>query len=278
MRFLIYGAGSAGCGIAQQIANGIAAEHQTDVQTAYQQITCVDKQGVLTDNMDLSLAQTPFARPHSEWTDTNTTDLKSIVSQVHPHVLIGTSTIGGAFTESVVREMHTHVERPIILPLSNPTRLHEATPSDLIHWTQGAALIATGSPFDPVEFNGQIYEIGECNNSVCFPGIGLGCVLSKATKLTDEMLMAAVKGVASKAPVVNDERKPLVPDVGDAREVSVAIAVNVIREARRQGLVREGDVPDSDDEGELEEWVKARMWVAEYPEYERVGDIRRAEI
>jgi malate dehydrogenase (oxaloacetate-decarboxylating) len=274
VRFLVYGAGSAGCGIAQQIANGIAAEYQTDIQNAYKQITCIDKQGVLTDSMDLSIAQKPFARAHSEWDGKNTTDLKSIVAEVKPHVLIGTSTIAGAFSEPVVKEMHKHVDRPIILPLSNPTRLHEAKPVDLIHWTDGKALIATGSPFDPVDYKGQTYEIGECNNSVCFPGIGLACVLSKAKKLTDEMLMAAIKGMASKAPVLKDEKLPLVPDVDIAREVSVAIAASVIREAKRQELIGEVNIPD----GDLESWVEGRMWEAEYPEYEKVGDLGRAEI
>ena len=215
----------------------------------------------------LSVAQLPFARPISEWQDKNTTDLTSIVFAVKPHVLIGTSTQPGAFSESVVKEMQKHVERPIILPLSNPTRLHEAVPSDLIKWTDGQALIATGSPFDPVTHNGVTYEIGECNNSVCFPGIGLGCILSGASKLTDEMLMAAIKGMAAEAPVVEDPKKPLVPDVEVAREVSVAIAAAVIKMARKQGLCGEKSVPQG--ERELLEWIKKKMWDAVYPEYEK---------
>lgn len=213
------------------------------------------------------MAQKSFARPQDEWKDKNTTDLASIISEVKPHVLIGTSTQPGAFTESVVKEMAKHFDRPIILPLSNPTDLHEAVPKDLIHWTEGKALIATGSPFDPVSYNGTTYEIGECNNSVCFPGIGLGCILSKAEKLTDEMLLAAVKGVASKAPVLQDERKSLVPDVDVAREVSVAIAAKVIAAGRKMGVLREESVPERDDD--LPNWIEAKMWQPVYPEYEK---------
>ena len=232
--------------------------------------SCIDQQGVLTEDLgdNLSLAQKPFARPSEEWKGKETKDLASIISEVKPHVLIGTSTRAGAFSEPVVKEMAKHCDRPIILPLSNPTRLHEAKPADLIKWTNGKALIATGSPFDPVEHNGKTYEIGECNNSVCFPGIGLGCILSRAARLSNEMLMAAIKGMASKAPVLQDETKPLVPDVDVAREVSVAIAASVIRQAKIQGLCREQNVPDNDDE--LPRWVKAKMWDAVYPEYQKV--------
>ncbi len=217
---------------------------------------------------DLSIAQKPFARPSEEWEGKETTDLTSVVAEVKPHVLIGTSTQAGAFTESVVKEMAEHVDRPIILPLSNPTKLHEASPADLIKWTDGKAFVATGSPFDPVEYKGTTYEVGECNNSVCFPGIGLGCILSKAARLSDEMLMAAIKGMASKAPVLTDERKPLVPNVDVAREVSVAIATSVIKQAKSQGLCREQHVPDNDDE--LSQWVEGQMWDAVYPEYQKV--------
>ena len=230
---------------------------------------CVDKDGVLTEDLGdkLSIAQKPFARPKGDWKGKNTTDLESIVAEVKPHVLIGTSTKASAFTESIVKEMAKHVDRPIILPLSNPTRLHEATPADLIKWTDGKALIATGSPFDPVEHNGTTYEVGECNNSVCFPGIGLGCVLSKAARLTDEMLMAAIKGMASKAPVLKDPTKPLVPDVEVAREVSVAVAAAVIAKAKEQGHCREEGIPD--DEEEFKKWIEEQMWEPVYPKYEK---------
>ena len=225
----------------------------------------------------LNLAQQPFARPSSSWpqgSEENTTDLTTIISHIKPHVLIGTSTRAGAFTESAVREMHKHVDRPIILPLSNPTSLHEAVPEDLIHWTDGKALIATGSPFDPVEYKGTTYEVGECNNSVCFPGIGLGCILSKASRLTDAMLLAGVKGMASMAPILVDEKLPLVPDVEVARSVSLAIAAGVIAQAKKDGVCQEEGVPeiaDGDADGhemeDLKRWIEDRMWRAEYPEF-----------
>ena len=180
-------------------------------------------------------------------------------------MLIGTSTRPGSFTQKVVQEMAKHVERPIILPLSNPTRLHEAKPADLIEWTQGRALVATGSPFEPVDYNGKSYEIGECNNSCCFPGIGLGCVLSQATRLTNEMLLAAVKAMATDAPALKDPTKGLVPDVTDARRVSVSIAVAIIQKAKKLHLCREPEVPDADDD--IQAWVKKQMWQPVYKEY-----------
>ena len=134
----------------------------------------------------------------------------SVVKNVKPNVLIGTSTVPGSFTKEIVQEMARHVQRPIVLPLSNPTRLHEAVPRDLLHWTDGKALVATGSPFDPVKGpwgkDGKEIEIvpAECNNSVVFPGIALGSVLSRAKLVTDEMLVAAVEGVASMAPSQDD--------------------------------------------------------------------------
>ena len=225
----------------------------------------------------LNLAQQNFARPTSSWpknSQENTTDLTTIISHIKPHVLIGTSTRAGAFTESAVREMHKHVNRPIILPLSNPTSLHEAVPKDLIHWTNGKALIATGSPFDPVEYQGTTYEVGECNNSVCFPGIGLGCILAKASRLTDAMLLAGVKGMASMAPVLKDEKLPLVPDVDVARSVSVAIAAGVIAQAKKDGVCGEEGIPeiegwdgDGHEMKQLKSWIEERMWRAEYPEF-----------
>ena len=187
--------------------------------------------------------------------------------------------------------MAKHVERPIILPLSNPTRLHEAIPEDLLNWTEGRALVATGSPFPPVKYNGQWYEVGkrpapsrkgkillsfkygatdirlsiikaECNNSTAFPGIGLGVILSRSRLLSDKMLVAAVKAIAQQSPVLKDPKKGLVPDITDVREVSVHIAKAVIQQAVNEGLATEKDIPKDDDE--LEEWVKVQMWEPRY--------------
>lgn len=174
----------------------------------------------------------------------------------------------GSFTEEVVKAMHEHSSRPIIFPLSNPTRLHEAKPADLLTWTNGQALVATGSPFDPVtgpwaeDGSDVTIEIAECNNSVVFPGIGLGCILSRARLLTDRMLVAAVQGVASLSPVLKDPRAPLLPDVEEVRTVSVKVAKSVIQAAVEEGVATEQDIPA--DDGDLEAWIREQMWNPEY--------------
>lgn len=157
--------------------------------------------------------------------------------------------------------MASHVERPIIFPLSNPTRLHEATPSELIEWTNGKVLVATGSPFSPVTYKGQTYDVAECNNSTCFPGIGLGCVLSRARLLTDGMLVAAVKALAALSPALRDPTKALLPDVDEAREISVKIAHAVIKKAVAEDVAQE-DIPADDDD--LDEWIREQMWAPVY--------------
>jgi malate dehydrogenase (oxaloacetate-decarboxylating) len=215
--------------------------------------------------MSLSIAQKPYARKASEWDGKDAKSLRSIIAEVKPHVLIGTSTKPGSFTKEVVQEMAKHVDRPIILPLSNPTKLHEAKPEDLIHWTEGRALVATGSPFPPVKYNGKEIEVAECNNSVCFPGIGLGGVLCKTKLLTDKMLVAAVTALAKEAPAMKDPEKALVPGVEQARPVSVKIAMAVIRCAVEEGLTQAPDIPESDEE--LQQWVEAQMWDPVYRPY-----------
>ncbi|ETN45908.1 uncharacterized protein HMPREF1541_00089 [Cyphellophora europaea CBS 101466] len=268
MRMVVFGSGSAGCGIAEQVQSAIAAEANKSKDEVKRNIWCVDRDGLILDQMDLSIAQKPFARAASEWSGKDTKSLQAIIAEVKPHVLIGTSTKPGAFTQEVVEEMARHVERPVIFPLSNPTRLHEAQPSDINKWTKGKALIATGSPFPPVEFEGNKYEVAECNNSVCFPGIGLGAVLSRAKLLTDKMLAEGVRALADASPALKDANKGLVPDVDQARPVSVKIAMAVIRAAQDEGLARTSHIPESDEE--LEQWVKAQMWEPTYKRYEKV--------
>lgn len=163
--------------------------------------------------------------------------------------------------------MAAHVSHPIIFPLSNPTRLHEAEPQDLNDWTHGKALIATGSPFPPVSYEGKQYEVAECNNSTVFPGIGLGCVLSRARLLSDKMLVAACKTLAAQAPALKDPDRGLLPDVVDVREISVRIAGAVVRQAVEEGLSQAQGIPGRGEDGEeeeLEEWVRAQMWEARY--------------
>lgn len=191
-----------------------------------------------------------------------------MIKEVKPNVLIGTSTKPGAFTEDVIKEMASHVDRPIIMPLSNPTRLHEAVPKDLLKWTEGRALVATGSPFEPVKGpwgkDGKevTIKVAECNNSVVFPGIGLGAVLSRAKLVTGKMLVAAVEAVAEMSPALKDNTAPLLPGVEIVRDVSVNVASKVIRAAVEDGLATEKGIPDKDED--IKEWIREQMWNPEY--------------
>ncbi|KXG52809.1 Malic enzyme, NAD-binding [Penicillium griseofulvum] len=263
VRVVIFGSGTAGIGIADQISDTIATETQKSKDEASKQIWCIDKPGLLVKSLGdkLTEGQTPFARDDDQWSE-NDRDLLSVVKKVHPHVLIGTSTKPGAFTEDIIREMANNVERPIIFPLSNPTRLHEAKPADLYKWTDGRALVATGSPFPPVTHNGKEYDIAECNNSTCFPGIGLGAVLSQCRLVSKKMLVAAVEALKARSPALKDPSQPLLPDVEDVREISVDIAAAVISCAVEEGLAQAEGIPTTD--SELREWIRIQMWEAEY--------------
>src|SRR5277367_6197026 len=205
---------------------------------------CIDKPGLLVKSHGdkLTHAQAPYARDDKDWEGKDHSDLLSVIKEVKPHVLIGTSTKPKAFTREVVTEMAAHVNQPIILPLSNPTRLHEAEPEDINEWSKGKALIATGSPSPPVIYNGTTYEVAECNNSTCFPGIGLGCVLSRTKLLSDAMLVAAVKALAAQSPALKNPDKGLLPDVVNVREISVHIARAVIKQAVEEGLATEAGI------------------------------------
>lgn len=264
MRMIVFGAGTAGTGIADQIRDAIVAENGKPQKEASRQIWCIDKPGLLLKSHGdkLTQAQHNYAREDSEWVGKKHDDLLSVVKEVKPHVLIGTSTKPKAFTEQVIKEMAKHVDRPIVLPLSNPTRLHEADPKDINNWTEGKALIATGSPFPPVRYNGKEYEIAECNNSAVFPGIGLGAVLSRSKLLSDKMLVAAVRALADQSPAMQDPDKALLPDVKDVRELSVHIAKAVVRTAVEEDLAMEKDIPS--DDANLEEWVREQMWQPRY--------------
>ncbi|KAJ4309889.1 NAD-dependent malic enzyme, mitochondrial [Neodidymelliopsis sp. IMI 364377] len=271
-RFVMFGSGTAGTGIADQIKDAISQQTGKSKEEAGQQIWCVDKPGLLLEGKkdQLTPAQIGYARKDSEWEGKDHNDLLSVVKEVKPHVLIGTSTKAGAFTEDVVREMAKHVDRPVIFPLSNPTKLHEAKPQDLYDWTDGKVLVATGSPFDPVRYDGKEYEISECNNSVTFPGIGLGAVLSRTRLMTPALLVSAVEALAAAAPVVNGSGSGLLPDVEDVREISVQIARNVIKKAVEDDLAQQKDIPTNDDD--LEEWIREQMWNAEYRPLELVDE------
>ncbi|KAG0652187.1 NAD-dependent malic [Hyphodiscus hymeniophilus] len=279
VRLVIFGSGTAGTGIADQVRDAIAADSEKSKEEAAKQIwqatlsntiRCVDKPGLLLKSHDdkLTHAQIPYARDDADWEGIEHNDLLSVIKEVKPHVLIGTSTKPKSFTQAVVEEMSSHVSRPIIFPLSNPTRLHEASPSDINEWSHGKALIATGSPFPPVTYEGRSYEVAECNNSTCFPGIGLGCVLSRSKLLSDKMLVAAVKALAAQSPALKDPDKGLLPDVVNVREISVRIAGAVIKQAVEEGLATQEGIPS--DDAELDEWIREQMWDAVYRPLKRV--------
>ena len=163
--------------------------------------------------------------------------LAEVVGQVHPTVLIGASTQGGAFTEDIVKDMAAHVDRPIILPLSNPTSMCEAVPADLLAWTDGRALVATGSPFAPVTHNGRTYRIPQSNNALIFPGLGLGVTVARASRITDNMISAASTAVAELADPTTPGA-PLLPLMDDLRTVAATVAIAVATAAARDGVAR----------------------------------------
>jgi len=184
--------------------------------------------------------QRPYARDARElggWgvADADNIDLLEVVRNIQPTILIGTSARSGAFSEEIVKEMAAHVERPIILPLSNPTSRAEAVPADIIEWTEGRALVATGSPFKPVVYNGVTYEIAQANNALVFPGLGLGVIVSRASRVSDRMIAAAAEAVADLQGVV-PRGKSLLPSVNHLRRVSGTVAVKVAQTAYAEGL------------------------------------------
>jgi malate dehydrogenase (oxaloacetate-decarboxylating) len=262
-RVVVFGSGTAGIGIADQMRDGMAADGLTrDEATA--RFWCLDRQGLLTDDAaDLEDFQRAYARPASEvagWARGDALggiDLAEVVRRVHPTILIGTSTRADAFTEEVVTEMAAHVDRPIILPMSNPTHLCERSPADLIRWTGGRALVATGSPFDPVTHDKVTYMIGQANNALVFPGLGLGAIVTRATVITDGMIFAAARALAD----LVDPTTPgasLLPPIEDLRNTSVAVAVAVAEAARRDGVAR------ASMHGDLEAQVRDAAWTPTY--------------
>lgn len=300
VRMVIFGAGTAGVGIADQVRDAISEEKGVSKEDAAKQIWLVsvpsehatlffireppanilsrliDRPGLLTTNSEVSKAQKLYAKEEGEWNGKERS-LLEVVKQVKPNVLIGTSTVPGAFTEEIVKAMASHAERPIILPLSNPTRLHEAVPADILKWTEGRALVATGSPFDPVkgpwgpDGSEVEIEVAECNNSVVFPGIGLGAVLARSRLVTDRMLVAAVRGLSDLSPALADDTAPLLPGVEQVRDVSVRVAREVIRAAAEEGVATEDAIPSGDSaDGELDGWIREQMWDPVYRPLRRV--------
>ena len=242
-RVVVYGSGTAGIGVADQLRDAMVAAGLTREQ-AQARFWCLGRAGLLTpETPRLRDFQVPYARPVQEvedWDGYRTAagiELAEVVRRVRPTVLIGTSGQAGAFTKEIIAEMAAYVDRPIILPMSNPTALAEARPDDLLSWTDGRALIATGSPFEPVDYDGTRYTIGQANNALVFPGLGLGAILARADRITDNMIVAAATTVGGFAdPTVLGA--PLLPLVHDLRSVSAAVALAVARAAIEDGVAR----------------------------------------
>jgi malate dehydrogenase (oxaloacetate-decarboxylating) len=264
-RVVIFGAGTAGIGIADQMRDAMVREGLSENDAA-RQFWCVDRQGLLTADMaDLPEHQTAYARPPAEskeWKhDLNGSGigLDEVVRRVQPTMLIGASTASGSFTEAIVREMAAHTERPIVLALSNPSANAEANPADLIAWTEGRALIATGSPFSPVTYRGVTYVIAHVNNTLLYPGLGLGAIVSRARRVSNGMFAAAASAVSSLV-TVRQPGASLLPHIDDLRSASATVAVAVAEAADAEGLAR----TRLDD---IVQQVRDAMW---QPEYRRI--------
>ena len=236
-RIVIFGMGTAGAGIADQLTAAMVAEGVPEAE-ATRRFWAIDRQGLLTRDMTaLSDTQRRYARDPAEvagWRREAGIGLAEVVARVHPTVLIGTSARTGAFTEAIVRDMAASAVRPVIMPMSNPTALAEAVPTDLIRWTDGRALVAAGSPFGAVDHDGIRYEIGQANNALIFPGLGLGVIAARARRVTDGMLLAAARAVADMVDI-SAPGAPLLPRVADLRGTSVAVAAAVAQRGPRRG-------------------------------------------
>jgi malate dehydrogenase (oxaloacetate-decarboxylating) len=268
-RVVIFGAGSAGIGVANQIRDEMLRHGAPETEEeAYARFWPIGVQGLYVEgDEELLDFQQPYARSKSDiegWDLARPpyVGLMDVVRNVRPTILIGTSTKGGAFSEEIVREMAQHCSRPIIFPLSNPTSRAEATPADLLAWTDGQALIATGSPFPPVDHDGVRHTIAQCNNALIFPGLGLGVAACQASRVTQDMIAAASEALAG---LVNSWRPgaPLLPGMGDLRLVSATVAIAVAKQAAADGVA---GTPLSDPIQQVYE----RMWQPTYPDIEAI--------
>ena len=262
-QIVFLGAGSAGIGVADGLRAAIVGDGLSE-QEARSHFWVVDKDGLLhSERKDLSPEQSVYAQPQervSGWpaTANGQIGLADVIGKIEATILIGLSTVGGAFTEAIVREMARKVQRPIIFPISNPTIKSEAKAEDLIRWTDARALIATGSPFAPVSYNGRRIPIAQCNNIYIFPAIGLGVVASGARRVTDPMILAAARALAENSPALHDASASLLPALTDLRKVAVEIATAVGLEAQKAGVA-----PKTTEE-KLREQVKATQWTPAY--------------
>ena len=255
--YLCFGGGTAGAGIASRVLREMVVDGLSE-EEAYKRFFMIDKQGLLFDDMDdLTPEQRPFAKKRSDFANADKlTDLLEVVKTVKPTILVGTSTQPGTFTKEVVEAMCENTERPVIFPLSNPTKLAEATAKDLIEWSNGKAFVATGIPSDDIEYNGVNYVIGQANNALIYPGLGLGMLASEASLLTDEMIGAAAHALSGIVDITKPGA-PVLPPFKYVAEVSLKVATAVAKKAQEQGLARAA-------EQDMEKAVRDFRWTPKY--------------
>ncbi|KAI0352278.1 hypothetical protein OH77DRAFT_1428825 [Trametes cingulata] len=270
-RYVVYGAGTAGLGITKQLRDGIMSIDKLSREDANKRFFLVDRYGLVRESLGPSKireALREYVRPDAEWDGVPTDDkgeigLLDVVKKVKPTVLIGCSTNAGAFTEEVVREMAKGTERPIIFPLSNPSRLVEVDPKLANDWTNGKALMATGSPFPPCKMpNGKDYEIAECNNALIYPGLGYGAMVTQARTLSDTMIIAGARRLAALSPALKDPDNALLPDFSEARQVNTEVAIAVAEQA-----IAEGSAGVDWDREEVRDRIAEKQWIPEYPDF-----------
>jgi len=269
-RIAVFGAGSAGSGIAALLAKAMIDGGLSEAE-ARSRFYLVDRDGLLVDGMSgLRSFQMPFAQRRDRLADwkletPTRTGLEDVINNARPTALIGTSGQSNAFTEGVVRNMARHVRQPIIFPLSNPTERSEATPAELDSWTEGRAVIGTGSPFPPLKRNGKVFRADQTNNAYVYPGIGLGAIATGSRRISDGMFIAAAHAVAANSPTKDDPRGNLLPPLSKIRDLTFHVAVAVGKQAQREGLTR--PMPDEMVAAAIED----KMWSPRYPAYKRVG-------
>ena len=269
----MFGSGSAGIGIGDLLIARMMEEGLTE-QQARQRIYCFNRYGLLVEGCQgIRPGQDALLRKRADvegWkltassTGTCAISLLDVVRNAGVTVLVGVSAQPGAFTEEIVREMARHTARPIIFPLSNPTSKAEAVPADLFRWSDGHALVGTGSPFDPVQVNGKLTRISQVNNSFIFPGLALGILVSRTTRVSDAMIMASAKALASLSPTLADPEAPLLPPIADCRKVSLVVAEAVAKQAMADGTA------EAVDDATLRERLRAYVWEPVYQPYERI--------
>ena len=268
-RVLIYGAGTAGCGIADQIWEWMVKDGLNH-REAYNRFWLMDRQGLITSARDtIDYFKAPYARPSLETRDWDLEDssanLLDVVRNAKPTILIGTSTVPGAFNREVVTEMASHVDQPIIFPLSNPLTLVEAKPSDIIQWTDGNALVATGSPFSDVTFQEEVYPVAQCNNALIFPGLGLGIISCQAERVTPGLMDAAILELANSVDFEDDTHR-LLPEISRLQEVSKNIGMAVARQAILEGVAKNNGYED------VEKLVDSNRWEPAYVPYKPLNN------